>query len=103
MTVSASLLAAYSPEPGSSSATRHTPNRLSQNTDQHGCSHTTRMSRAAASGAGAPGAVPGCVRARPAGPCPAGGGWGVVMAGPPGWRGVRGGIGAALGVAGALV
>jgi hypothetical protein len=52
ITVSASQLTAYSPESGSSSETRQTPSRLSQNADQDRCSARNAATLAAAYGVG---------------------------------------------------
>ena len=52
MTAVASGLSAYRSERGSSSATRQTPYRLSQNADQHRCSERKAAIRAAAWGVG---------------------------------------------------
>jgi len=47
-TVSASRLTAYNSDSGSSSETRQTPSRLSQNADQDRCSARNAATRAAA-------------------------------------------------------
>ena|SRR6266568_8068163 len=52
ITTSAWGLSAYRSESGSSSATRHTPKRLSQNADQDRCSARNAAIRAAAKGSG---------------------------------------------------